>query len=98
MFTSVDLFNGHHSALIAVAVGPAALVAVILIAPLLLGRGGGGQSRSARLELLRARVARDAGAPARRHARVPRAAPRGDRGRPGSSAPGCSNAPPATCC
>jgi phosphatidylinositol alpha-mannosyltransferase len=57
MFTSVDLFNGRHSALIAVAVGPAALVAVILIAPLLLGRGAGGQSRSARLELLRTRVA-----------------------------------------
>ena len=56
MFTSVDLFNGRHSALIAVAVGPAALVALILIAPLLLGRGAGGQSRSARLELLRARL------------------------------------------
>jgi phosphatidylinositol alpha-mannosyltransferase len=56
MFTSVDLFNGRHSALIAVAVGPAALVALILIAPLLLGRGGGGQSRSARLEVLRARL------------------------------------------
>jgi phosphatidylinositol alpha-mannosyltransferase len=56
MFTSVDLFNGRHSALIAVAVGPAALVALILVAPLVLGRGGGGQSRSARLELLRARL------------------------------------------
>ena len=41
MFTSVDLFNGRHSALIAVAVGPAVLVAVILAAPLLLGRRGG---------------------------------------------------------
>ncbi len=56
MFTSVDLFNGHHSALIAVAVGPAVLVAVILAAPLLLGRRGG-PSRSARLEALRGRVA-----------------------------------------
>ncbi|MGD1051953.1 MAG: lysylphosphatidylglycerol synthase domain-containing protein [Solirubrobacteraceae bacterium] len=56
MFTSVDLFNGRHSALIAVAVGPAALVGLILVLPLLLGRGGGGQSRSARLELLRVRV------------------------------------------
>jgi phosphatidylinositol alpha-mannosyltransferase len=56
MFTSVDLFNGRHSALIAVAVGPAALVGLILLLPLLLGRGGGGQSRSARLELLRTRV------------------------------------------
>jgi phosphatidylinositol alpha-mannosyltransferase len=56
MFTSVDLFNGRHSALIAVAVGPAVLVAVILAAPLLLGRRGG-PSRSARLELLRTRLA-----------------------------------------
>jgi phosphatidylinositol alpha-mannosyltransferase len=56
MFTSVDLFNGHHSALIAVAIAPAAVVAVILAAPLLLGRAGG-PSRSARIELLRARVA-----------------------------------------
>jgi phosphatidylinositol alpha-mannosyltransferase len=55
MFTSVDLFNGHHSALIAVAVGPAALVALILAAPLLLRRGG--QSRSARLATLQARLA-----------------------------------------
>ncbi len=56
MFTSVNLFNGRHSALIAVAVGPAVLVAIILAAPLLLGRRGG-PSRSARLELFRARLA-----------------------------------------
>jgi phosphatidylinositol alpha-mannosyltransferase len=55
MFTSVDLFNGRHSALIAVAVGPAALVAIILAAPLILGRRGG-PSRSARLEALRTRL------------------------------------------
>jgi len=55
MFTSVDLFNGRHSALIAVAVGPAALVAIILVAPLILGRRGG-PSRSARLEALRTRL------------------------------------------
>jgi len=55
MFTSVDLFNGRHSALIAVAVGPAVLVAVILVAPLLLRRGGA-SSRSARLEQLRVRL------------------------------------------
>jgi phosphatidylinositol alpha-mannosyltransferase len=55
MFTSVDLFNGRHSALIAVAVGPAVLVAVILAAPLLLGRGGS-TARSARLGQLRTRL------------------------------------------
>jgi phosphatidylinositol alpha-mannosyltransferase len=55
MFTSVDLFNGRHSALIAVAVGPAALVAIILVAPLILGRRGG-PSRSARLDALRTRL------------------------------------------
>jgi phosphatidyl-myo-inositol alpha-mannosyltransferase len=55
MFTSVDLFNGHHSALIAVAVGPAALAVAILAAPLLLRRRGG-PSRSARLSVFGARV------------------------------------------
>jgi phosphatidylinositol alpha-mannosyltransferase len=55
MFTSVDLFNGRHSALIAVAVGPAALVAVVLAAPFLLGRRGG-ETRSQRFEQLRSRV------------------------------------------
>jgi phosphatidylinositol alpha-mannosyltransferase len=55
MFTSVNLFNGRHSALVAVAIAPAALVAVILLVPLLLARGGG-QSRSARLDALRARA------------------------------------------
>ncbi len=55
MFSSVDLFNGRHSALIAVAVGPAALVAIVLTAPFLIGRRGGA-SRSERLEGLQARV------------------------------------------
>jgi phosphatidylinositol alpha-mannosyltransferase len=55
MFASVDLFDGRHSALIAVAVGPAVLVAAVLAAPVLLGRRGG-PSRSERLEELRARV------------------------------------------
>jgi len=40
MFSSVDIFDGAHSALIAVAVAPAALVAAIVIAPLLVPRGG----------------------------------------------------------
>jgi phosphatidylinositol alpha-mannosyltransferase len=40
MFSSVDIFDGAHSALIAVAVAPAALVAAIVIAPLLVPSGG----------------------------------------------------------
>ena len=55
MFTSVDLFNGRHSVLIAVAVGPAVLAAVILAAPVLLGRRGG-PSRSMRLDALRTQL------------------------------------------
>jgi len=55
MFTSVDLFNGRHSALIAIAVGPAILAAVILAAPLILGRRGG-PSRSMRLEAFRTQL------------------------------------------
>jgi phosphatidylinositol alpha-mannosyltransferase len=50
MFSSADIFNGHHSALIAVAIAPAALVAAILVAPLLIrrpGRQSGSQRRSA---------------------------------------------------
>ena len=55
MFTSVDLFNGRHTALIAVAVGPAVLAALILAAPLILGRRGG-LSRSMRLEAFRSQL------------------------------------------
>jgi phosphatidyl-myo-inositol alpha-mannosyltransferase len=51
MFSSVDIFDARHSALVAVAVGPAVLVAVIVIAPLLLRRGGA-QSRSDRRAVL----------------------------------------------
>ena len=55
MFTSVDLFNGHHSALLAVAIGPAVVAAIILAAPLAL-RHRDGPSRSARVEALRIRT------------------------------------------
>ena len=55
MFANADLSGGHHSALIAVAVGPALVVLAILAAPLLIGRRGG-PSRSARIELMRARA------------------------------------------
>jgi phosphatidylinositol alpha-mannosyltransferase len=42
MFSSVDFFNGHQNALIAVAVAPAALLVVVLLAPILLRYGPGG--------------------------------------------------------
>ncbi len=55
MFSSVDIFNGHHSALIAVAIAPAALVAAIVIVPLLIRRPGA-RSDSDRRAALLARV------------------------------------------
>jgi phosphatidyl-myo-inositol alpha-mannosyltransferase len=50
MFSSVDLFNGHHGALIAVAVAPLAAVVVILLAPVLVPSAA--VSRSLRLRVL----------------------------------------------
>jgi phosphatidylinositol alpha-mannosyltransferase len=55
MFSSVDIFDARHSALIAVAVAPAVLVAVIVVAPLLLRRGGS-VSRSERHAVLIAQL------------------------------------------
>jgi phosphatidylinositol alpha-mannosyltransferase len=55
MFSSVNILGGNHSALLAVALGPAAIALLVLAAPLLLSRRGG-QSRSARLEALRTRI------------------------------------------
>jgi phosphatidylinositol alpha-mannosyltransferase len=55
MFASANVFRGHHSALLAVAVGPALLGLAILGAPLLIRRRGG-PSRSARLDALRERA------------------------------------------
>ncbi len=45
MFSSVDLFRGHHGALLLVSVLPLAMLAAVLLAPTLLGRDS---SRSAR--------------------------------------------------
>jgi phosphatidylinositol alpha-mannosyltransferase len=42
MFSSVDFFNGHQDALVFVAVAPAALLAFVLVAPILLRYGPGG--------------------------------------------------------
>jgi phosphatidylinositol alpha-mannosyltransferase len=55
MFSSVDIFDARHSALVAVAVAPAILVAVIVAAPLLLRRGGSA-SRSDRRAVLVAQL------------------------------------------
>jgi phosphatidyl-myo-inositol alpha-mannosyltransferase len=50
MFSSVDLFNGHHGALIAVALAPFGALIAVLLAPVLLPRAA--VSRSARLQAL----------------------------------------------
>jgi phosphatidyl-myo-inositol alpha-mannosyltransferase len=42
MFSSVDFFAGHQSALLFVAIAPAALLAFVLIAPIMLKYGPGG--------------------------------------------------------
>jgi phosphatidylinositol alpha-mannosyltransferase len=51
MFSSVDLFNGHQNALLAVAIAPVALLALVLLAPLVLRHGAAG-SRFGRLAVL----------------------------------------------
>jgi phosphatidylinositol alpha-mannosyltransferase len=52
MFSSADVLNGHHGALIAVAVAPAALVAAIVIAPLVLRALRSGSASERRVVLL----------------------------------------------
>jgi phosphatidylinositol alpha-mannosyltransferase len=59
MFSSVSLFNGHQSALLAVAIAPVALLLVVVIAPGLLERSG------RRFERLHALLSRLRGALAR---------------------------------
>jgi phosphatidylinositol alpha-mannosyltransferase len=51
MFSSVDLFNGHQNALVVAAIAPAALLAIVLLAPALL------QIRAARSRFARAHAA-----------------------------------------
>ncbi len=50
MFSSVDLFSGHHGALIAVALAPLGALITVLLAPVFLPRAA--ISRSARLQAL----------------------------------------------
>jgi phosphatidylinositol alpha-mannosyltransferase len=51
LFTSVDLFNSNHTALLTVAIAPAALVGLIVVAPLVVRRAGA-PGRSARATLV----------------------------------------------
>jgi phosphatidyl-myo-inositol alpha-mannosyltransferase len=53
MFSSVGLFNGHQNALLIVAIAPVALLALVLVSPVIL-RGAG--SRSRRLQVLLAQA------------------------------------------
>ena len=98
MFTSVDLFNGRHSALIAVAVGPAALVGRDPRCCRCCSGAAAAGSRARRGSSCCARAS------ARRcFACAPACACSASRAWrrsrwPGSSAPGCSSAPPATSC
>jgi phosphatidylinositol alpha-mannosyltransferase len=55
MFSSVDLFNGHQTALLIAAIAPASLLVIVLLAPLLLRIGPGG-SRFARAHAAIAQV------------------------------------------
>ena len=55
MFTSVDFFSGHQSALLVAALAPLALLIVVLLAPIVL-RGTGTGSRSSRVHALAARA------------------------------------------
>ena len=57
MFSSVDFFNGHQNALVAVAVAPVALLVLVLLAPLVLRHGGEG-SRFGRLAVVLAQARR----------------------------------------
>jgi phosphatidylinositol alpha-mannosyltransferase len=57
MFSSVDFFNGHQNALVAVAVAPAALLVLVLLAPLVLRHGPGSRFGRAAVLLAQARRA-----------------------------------------
>jgi phosphatidyl-myo-inositol alpha-mannosyltransferase len=54
VFSSIDIFDGHHGALVAAAIAPTAVLAAVLITPVILR--GGAQSRSAWAQNLIARV------------------------------------------
>jgi phosphatidylinositol alpha-mannosyltransferase len=53
MFSSVDLFNGHQDALLIAAIAPAALLVIVLLAPLVLRHGDGSSRRHALMAQMR---------------------------------------------
>ncbi len=55
MFSSVDLFSGHQNALLVAAIAPLALLALVLLAPIVL-RHGSATSRLGRLHVLLAQA------------------------------------------
>ncbi len=57
MFSSVDIFSGHQDALVAAAIAPLALLAIVLLAPVILRQGAPG-SRLGRLHTLLAQARR----------------------------------------
>lgn len=57
MFSSVDLFNGHQNALVVAAIAPAALLLIVLLAPVVL-RHGPARTRFSRLHAAMAQVRR----------------------------------------
>jgi phosphatidylinositol alpha-mannosyltransferase len=58
MFSSVDLFNGHQTALLVAAAAPIVLLAIVLLAPVLLRHGPGAHARFSRLHALVAQARR----------------------------------------
>ena len=56
MFSSVDIFSGHQQALLLVAIVPLALLALVLLAPLVLRRGAAARLPSRRLAVLLVRA------------------------------------------
>ena len=56
MFSSVDIFSGHQQGLLFAAIAPVALLALVLIAPLLLRRGPAARIPSGRLAQLLGQV------------------------------------------
>ncbi len=57
MFSSVNIFSGHQNALLAAAIAPVALLAIVLVAPLMLRHGASG-SRFGRAAVLLAQARR----------------------------------------
>ena len=57
MFSSVDLFSGHQNTLLIAAIAPAALLALVLLAPLVLRGAAGSRSRRVQVAMQSARAA-----------------------------------------